>query len=307
MRKLLSLFAIAALLCAVTGTAQAGTFVPAESEMEFQLSGLAKSTIPALPGTESKVLLIDNGSGGHDLSVSDTVWSTINYGRGSSLYTGVPVISNIKITARNNHATFTSGYTFNNYVADGSANGPYLGGVAPLDGQLVVWALGLPTITVDLALLGGVPGVAAYPTLLGASMSVTGGPWATGPLVMTGVTSNVISLNGVTGPGVTVQPPTGAGAKDLSTGGGFVSTNNGLPLEVHTITVTGSNNLASVSQAGSVTLVAPMRVNTTPAVSGRIPLFAKMTLKFVPEPGTMLLLVAGAVGLVVVGRRQLRK
>ena len=91
-----------------------------------------------------------------------------------------------------------------------------------------------------------------------------------------------------------------------STGGGFVSTNGGLPLEAHTVTISGSNNLASASQSGMVTLVAPLRVDTGPAVSGGIPLTGKMTLSFVPEPGTMLLLVSGAVGLVLLGHRRMR-
>jgi hypothetical protein len=307
MRKLLSLFAIAALLCAVTGTAQAGTFVPAESEMNIQLNALAPSIIQALPGTEGQVSLTDNGVGGHDLTMGATVWSTINFGRGTSLFTGVPVMTNIKVTVKNAAATYTSDFTYTNYAGDGGVKGPYLGAVAPINGQLVVWALGVPAIFVDLALFGGPAGATVHPTLLGIPMSVTGGPWATGALTITGITTNVISLNGVIGAGINLQPDIGESARDLSTGGGFVSTNDGLPLELHTVTIPGSNNLISSSQAGTVTLVAPMRINTSPAVAGRLPMAVRMTLEFVPEPGTMLLLVAGAVGLVVVGRRQLRK
>lgn len=307
MRKLLSSVAIAALLCAVTSVVQAGTFVPADSLINFQLSGLAASEVYALPGTEGQVSLVDNGMGGHDLVIGSTVWSTINFGSGSSLYTGVPVISNIKITMKNGAASFQTGFSYTNFVGDGTVKGPVMGGVSPLQGSLVVWAFQNPALAVDMGLLGGSPGVIDFPDLAGIPMTVTGGPWVTGPLTMTGVTTNIISVNGVTGVGITVQPPSGAVIRTLSTNGGFVSTGGGLPLEAQTITLSGSNNLLSASQSGTVTLVAPIRVNTTPSVSGRIPLGARMSLSFVPEPGTMLLLVAGAVGLVVVGRRRMRR
>ena len=76
---------------------------------------------------------------------------------------------------------------------------------------------------------------------------------------------------------------------------------------MHTVTISGLNDLISASQSGTVTLAAPMRLNTTPAVAGRIATAGKITFRFVPEPGTMLLLLSGSVALLVVGRRRLRK
>jgi hypothetical protein len=267
---------------------------------------LRADVIAALPGTQGQVSLTDNGMGGHDLAIGASVWSTVNYGRGTSLYTGVPLMDDIRITAKNDAGIFQSGFSYTNYAGDGLVHGPYFGAVVPLNGQLVVWAIGVPAVGFDLSVLGGSPGGTTYQTLLGLVLGGTGGPWATGALTITNITSNVISVNGVTGIGVTVQPPMGVPQKTLSTGGGFVSTNGGLPLEAHTVTISGSNNLASASQSGMVTLVAPLRVDTGPAVSGGIPLTGKMTLSFVPEPGTMLLLVSGAVGLVLLGRRRMR-
>jgi hypothetical protein len=50
-----------------------------------------------------------------------------------------------------------------------------------------------------------------------------------------------------------------------------------------------------------------MRIDTSAAIAGRIPGEVILHFEFVPEPGTMLLLVSGAVGLAVIGRRRMRK
>ena len=88
--------------------------------------------------------------------------------------------------------------------------------------------------------------------------------------------------------------------------GGFVQTAGGIPAENKTVTITGTQNLLSASQPGTVTLIAPLRIDTG-SIVGRLPgsVIAKFT--FVPEPGTLLLLIAGAIGLVVIGRRRMRK
>ena len=73
MRKLLSILAVLGMAFAVASTAQAGTFDPTNSLINFQLSGLAASEVYALPGTEAQVSLTDNGSQGHDLELGGTV------------------------------------------------------------------------------------------------------------------------------------------------------------------------------------------------------------------------------------------
>ncbi len=55
---------------------------------------------------------------------------------------------------------------------------------------------------------------------------------------------------------------------------------------------------------GTVKLVAPGGLMST--LGGDLPLFVSMTLDFVPEPGTPLLLVSGIAGAVILGRRRMR-
>jgi hypothetical protein len=126
---------------------------------------------------------------------------------------------------------------------------------------------------------------------------------------VTGITTNIISWQGVTGAGITMRLTPSQHGKVLSTGGGFVTTTGGLPLEYHTVTPSGPNDLLSAASTvtGSVTLVAPVRIDTSLTVSGRVPGAGWLDLVFVPEPGTMLLLVTGAIGLVAIGRRRARK
>jgi hypothetical protein len=128
----------------------------------------------------------------------------------------------------------------------------------------------------------------------------------TGAVPLTNITTNVISVVAVSLNNVTLLPGTQTVRHTLSTGGGYVSVSGGLPLEAHTVTFQGTNQLLSESRDGTVTLVAPMRVNSSPAVSGRQPGTGWLKITFVPEPGTMLLLVAGAIGLTVAGRRKRR-
>jgi hypothetical protein len=56
---------------------------------------------------------------------------------------------------------------------------------------------------------------------------------------------------------------------------------------------------------GTVRLVAPAGLMST--LGGNLPLFVSMTLTFTPEPGTLLLLGSGILGLAILGRKRLRR
>jgi hypothetical protein len=312
MRKTLAAFAAAVTTLAVAGMVQAATFEPANSRIVMYMGSIEAMDVNALhQGGGGTILLTDDGAGGHNIQVEPSVWNTVNHSGGSSLYTGVPNIDDIRVTIVNNGTTFTENFTHINYINTAQSTiGPSLGGIGHLKGNTVVWVFGVPALNYPLTPMGGPAGGTASQTVIGLTIKATYGPWITTALPLTGVTTNVISYDGVTGNAVTMRlTPQQVPRKVVSTGGGFVTTDGGLPVEAHTLTIRGDNDLLSAasSLSGSVTLVAPQRVDTGAAISGTIPATVYMDLSFVPEPGTMLLLVTGAVGLLVVGRSRLRK
>ena len=329
MRKLIVLLATAGLLLGITGTAQAGQFDPANSTMTLRLSGLAPVAVAALPGTESLVTLGDGSLlgtvTGHFIGAQASVWSTVNFGPGTALFTGVPLISNLKVTMANAAGVLQDGYTVsaNQMSGSGLPLGPNMGGILRLTGVVVIHAGGgLIQLPVPLSHVGGQMGETTMVTLIGNNITVTNGPFISDSIVITGVTSNIITLPvrpiatppnafggiGTVGVGFTLQLTPGEQGMTPSTNGGYLSTGEvGLAYENQTVTIAGTNNLASGSTTGTVTVVSPMRIATGPAIAGNIPGEVVIHFEYVPEPGTMLLLVSGAVGLAVIGRRRMRK
>ena len=312
MRKFMHLVAAAGLVLGLTGTAQAGVFDPSQSTFGLILGGLPEIFFTATPGTESLVVL-DNlpGGGGHFVGAETSVWSTINFGPGTSLFTGVPLISNLKVTVHNQNGVLFDGFDAGtNPLGGGQFIGIEFGGVLRLTGVTVIHSLGgniqLPT---PLSHVGGLWGETTMVTLIGNNITATNGPFITSVIKITGVTSNIITVpnrGNAQGVAFTLQPTPAETIMTLSTNGGYASLSGGLALENHMVTITGTNNLLSGSKAGSVTVIAPLRVSTG-AIAGNIPGSVTLHFEFVPEPGTMLLLVSGAVGLAVIGRRRMRK
>jgi hypothetical protein len=69
--------------------------------------------------------------------------------------------------------------------------------------------------------------------------------------------------------------------------------------------LTGVTTTAQPS--GVVSLVVPVFVSTSLPTFPVVPVFSRLTLHFIPEPGTLLLLGSGIAGLALVGRRRMQK
>jgi hypothetical protein len=69
------------------------------------------------------------------------------------------------------------------------------------------------------------------------------------------------------------------------------------------LSTTGYDN--RVGGVGVVKLVAPAGLMST--LGGNMPLYISMTLNFIPEPGTLLLVGAGIAGIGIIGRRRSRR
>jgi hypothetical protein len=316
MRKL-AVCAVAGFLLGITGSAQAGQMDQPNSTLGLIIGALPSITVNAIPGTESLVVLGDGSllgpSTGHNILVGSTVWSTVNFGPGTTLFTGVPLVSNLKFTVDNKAGLLQDGFTVaSNVIGGGGSLGPAMGGVLRLRGVSIIHALGgAIQLPVPLDHVGGLMGETTMATLLGNNITATNGPFISDLIVITGLTENIITIparGNVQGVGFTLQVnvATGETAMTPSTNGGYASISGGLAFLNHTVSISGTNNLMSASFAGSVTVVAPLRI-ATGAIANTIPGSATIHLEFVPEPGTMLLLVSGAVGLAVIGRRRMRK
>jgi hypothetical protein len=131
------------------------------------------------------------------------------------------------------------------------------------------------------ALVGGAPFLIVPLNILGAGGRLGFGPYGSYIDAQQWTTGTVpVTINGVT----------------LTTGN---AASPGAPLFM---TGTDSRTAAGL---GQVTLVAPGGLMST--LGGPFPLFVSMTLNFVPEPGTLLLLGSGIAGLAIVGRKRMRR
>jgi len=308
------------LIVGTASTAVAGVLSAPDSTFTVQLGALAPIVVTGTYQNGGNATLSDNG-GAHDLAAGAGIWETVGNSPGTSLFTGVALITDLILTASNGSATFTPGFSAPNSVAGNLTNANQtvysgticptgcLGGNQSVSGQTVVKISGL-----ELPFDNSIIGIGGTGTIMvgPATIAATGGPFVTGKIRITNITSNVVQLPNrspvLTGLAFTLAPTSMEEVKTFTTGGGFVTTNPTGQLEtVATVTISGTNQLLSASQAGQVTLVSPLRIDTGPLGVGNIPGQYSQTFVFAPEPGTLLLLASGAAGLVLIGRRRINK
>ena len=118
----------------LAGSAQAGDFQEGSSStLGVIVGGLPSISIDALAGTASLVSMTDGSllgpTLGHNVLVLGTVWSTVNFGPGTTLFTGVPLVSNLKFTVNNKAGLLQDGFIVpSNQIGGGVTVGPGLGG-----------------------------------------------------------------------------------------------------------------------------------------------------------------------------------
>jgi hypothetical protein len=187
---------------------------------------------------------------------------------------GITTLVSVRVTAQLGTGTFS-----------GISGAPPLSGSPQLPIQGVArLCLVLPGCGVSLPIpmtvggtagagIGGAFTINGYGT--GIQISVEGAPWTIGTGSVTGITT----VNGGT---------------SAATAQGFV----------HGPT-SGSSSTASVG--GALRLVTPVKVETTlPPPAEVLGMLGILTIRFIPEPGVVVLLASGVAGLVLLGRRRMR-
>ena len=318
LQRVLVLLAVLALTVSTATTSFAAVFdyTDPNTRMEIRLGALAPIFIPGSFGVATV--------SGADLQVDAGIFQTSGLGAGTSLFTGVALLTDLIVTVSNGSANFTGSFDQTNPLAGAAIISPTpysgdlcpggcLGGTQVIDGQTIV-GIGAPpgfnpVIPFDVVGVGGVQIAEISPNL---DFVITGAPFVTGKIRITGITSNVVQLPGrpvgeQTGPAIILGATSMEQVRTFTTQGGFLTSATGTPMleVVNTVTLSGANSLTGGGE-GQVTLITPLRVNTG-VVAGTIPGYIAETFVFVPEPGTLLLLASGAAGLVMIGRRRSRK
>ena len=115
MKKLLSVLIAAGMLFAVAGTATAGLFLPLDSTLTYKLGALAPIKTQGTYVYNGWATLTNNGTL-HDLSDRQGIWLTVGNSPGTSLFTGVALLDDLKLTVVNNAGSFTASYSAANPV-----------------------------------------------------------------------------------------------------------------------------------------------------------------------------------------------
>ena len=270
---------------------------------------LVSVMLVAMAGTAGASALKWHGTLGLDLGNLETAVIT---------GTGVATVNNTSGNTHLNTMTLAGGIT--GVAKPIIVTDPDTSGTIP--SIRVTATLGTGTLT---GLSGGAPGggVVAIPGLARVcllAIGCNGNP--SFPLVPDSIDLALTKNAGATGVGVGGLLTTlGAGSIRFSiqahpwTIGSSTGLNQTVNGAFATLTRTGfahgpaSNNTTTLRNSGVIQLISPATVDIlgVPANNLNLSLFSTMTIHFVPEPGLLLLIGSGVVGLGLLGRSRLRK
>jgi len=301
---------VASAIFLISSGASAHVFDPTASFLNIRIGGLDAARAVGQGGAQGNAVL--SGGAGAEQVVElaqrmgkPSLWRIEARDAGTQFFTGTPFINNLFFTVQNQAATYTHGTdrgTFQGKTVCASPN-PCFGSTGPrgLLGQLLVdVGFGVP---LDLGIVGA-GGKFTIPVGI-ASFALEGAEWLTGTVTITNIATNLVQITnnalgphggraGVTGVGFTLAPTVNENTLILS------------PFGIVAVSMAGSTSFGTNPQ--QVTLVSPIHFNAS-TVTGTSPLpgVAVKVLRYVPEPGTSLLLGSAVAGLLVVGRRRVMR
>ncbi len=284
------IIAVVAFLVLLTsgGVAGAGALDASHSFFELKVG-----TVPPLR-TGARTSQVQLTGGASQILEDPGVFEVDDYAIESAAFTGMPFLPGFKLDLHAGSATYAVGASYSNPIGSGSVTG--FGGTAPFTGGAVVQIAGFEVpIHADTLGVGGTE----LAVVLNNQIFVTGAPFNTGAVNITGITSPAVfapSL-GVTGVAFTLNLTTA----QLMTA--IPLTDGGSPVQVHTVTVQGSSSLTSVAQTGQIKMVSPIRIRTD---SDSKPAALTKTFRFVPEPVVALQLLTCAAGLALLAHARMR-
>ena len=299
---------VASAIVMIATSASAHVFDPQDSFLHIRIGALEGQAINGfgvalgngtLTGAAGSEVIVQLGMG----MGNPNLWETEGLNVGPEFFTGTPTIVDLFFTIQGNgNATYANGTGFGTFQGQTLCNTSCFGGSNGLIGDVLVEVAGPIFVPVNLGVIGA--GGKSTVSLGLASIAIEGAQWISGSVAITNIATNIVTITngpraGATGIGFTLQPT--------------VNENTDLQAEngVTVVTIAGTTDFETASETSGVnqvTMVSPVHINAS-TVTGNPPLpgAAIQVLRYVPEPGTMLLLGSAVAGLLVVGRKRMKR